>query len=313
MFHDVSRVIVCGRRNTFATFSEDALNPPWQAQHFGDLRCHFAWQAQHFRRVVLHVFCGSHCQRCAKWRQGANSVAGVAFCDIWWKTNGSHTLYFTLYTLHSTLCTLHFILHTPHSTPHTYTPHFTLYTPHFTLHTAHFTLHALHFTLYTPHFTLHTLHSTLYTPFHFSHSYDSGVRYHTCEHSGSWASSGFFSDRKLCLCLAKFGASKFLSQISDLLRKTTGLGSAALRPCRRHQRAMCGECPAHDVRMPEAAKDGPGAADDHPIAPFPTTAMRMTPMGPFGPLDVLMSVERHLDGRRHTSFGFLGLNYRLVP
>ena len=26
---------------------------------FGD---HFAWQAQHFRRVVLRVFCKSHCQ-----------------------------------------------------------------------------------------------------------------------------------------------------------------------------------------------------------------------------------------------------------
>ena len=29
--------------------------------------CHFAWQAQHFGRVVLRVFCESHCQRCAKW------------------------------------------------------------------------------------------------------------------------------------------------------------------------------------------------------------------------------------------------------
>ena len=57
-----------GRRNTFATFSEDALQ--------------FLWQAQHFRRVVLRVFCESHCQGCVKWRQGANSVAGVAFCEM---------------------------------------------------------------------------------------------------------------------------------------------------------------------------------------------------------------------------------------
>ena len=43
------------------------------------------------RRVVLRVFCESHCQRCAKWWQGANSVAGVAFCDRWWKsTEASH-------------------------------------------------------------------------------------------------------------------------------------------------------------------------------------------------------------------------------
>ena len=45
---------------------------------------HFAWQAQHFRRVMLRVFCESHCQGCVKWRQGANSVAGVAFCEMWW-------------------------------------------------------------------------------------------------------------------------------------------------------------------------------------------------------------------------------------
>ena len=81
----------CGRRNTFATFSEDALHFSLQAQHFEDLRCHFAWQAQHFRRVVLRIFCKSHCQRCAKWWQGANSVAGGAFCDRWWKsTKASH-------------------------------------------------------------------------------------------------------------------------------------------------------------------------------------------------------------------------------
>ena len=70
MFHDVSKVALCGRRNTFATFSEDdedALHVAWQAQHFGDLPCHFAWQGQHFRRVVLRCFCESHCQRCAKW------------------------------------------------------------------------------------------------------------------------------------------------------------------------------------------------------------------------------------------------------
>ena len=37
---------------------------------------------QHFRRVVLRVFCESHCQGCVKWRQGANSVAGVAPCEM---------------------------------------------------------------------------------------------------------------------------------------------------------------------------------------------------------------------------------------
>ena len=71
----------------------------WQAQYFCDVfrRCvavfvagaalwtfhrHFSWQAQHFRRVVLRVFCKSHWQGCVKWRQGANSVAVVAFCAM---------------------------------------------------------------------------------------------------------------------------------------------------------------------------------------------------------------------------------------
>ena len=57
----------------------------WQAQHFGNLHGHFAWQAHHFRRVMLRVFCKSHCQGCVKWRQGANSLAGVAFCEMGWK------------------------------------------------------------------------------------------------------------------------------------------------------------------------------------------------------------------------------------
>ena len=56
MFRNVSKVILCGRHNTFATFSEDALQFSWQAQHFGRAHRHFAWQAQHFRRVVLIRF-----------------------------------------------------------------------------------------------------------------------------------------------------------------------------------------------------------------------------------------------------------------
>ena len=56
VFCNVSKVVLCGRRNTFATFSEDALQFSWQAQHFGRVHRHFAWQAQHFRRVVLRFF-----------------------------------------------------------------------------------------------------------------------------------------------------------------------------------------------------------------------------------------------------------------
>ena len=48
------------------------------------------------RRSTLDVscwvfFCKSHWQGCVQWRQGANSVAGVAFCDMCWKlTDASH-------------------------------------------------------------------------------------------------------------------------------------------------------------------------------------------------------------------------------
>ena len=56
---NVSKVVLCGRRYTFATFSQDELQFWWQAQHFGRVQRHFAWQAQHFRRVVLRVFCES--------------------------------------------------------------------------------------------------------------------------------------------------------------------------------------------------------------------------------------------------------------
>ena len=40
-----------------------------------------------FRRSASDVsccvfFCESHCQGCVKWRQGGNSVAGVAFCKM---------------------------------------------------------------------------------------------------------------------------------------------------------------------------------------------------------------------------------------
>ena len=49
-------VVLCGRRHTFATFAEDALQFSQQAQHFGRAHRRFAWQAQHLRRVALRVF-----------------------------------------------------------------------------------------------------------------------------------------------------------------------------------------------------------------------------------------------------------------
>ena len=56
MLHNLSRIVLRDRRNTFAWLAEDELHFSWQTQHYGDLNLHFAWQAQHFRRVVLRVF-----------------------------------------------------------------------------------------------------------------------------------------------------------------------------------------------------------------------------------------------------------------
>ena len=142
LFDNVSKVVFCGTRNTFASFSQDELQFSWQAQHFRDLCHHFAWQAQHSTLLQpLHFTL-----------QALHSTLSP--------------LHSTLYTLHSTLYTPHFTLHTLHST--LYTLHFTLqtalHTLRFTLHTFHFTLYAPHSTLHTLHFTLHTLHSILYTP-----------------------------------------------------------------------------------------------------------------------------------------------------
>ena len=67
MFCNVSKIVLRGKRNTFATFSEDVLQFSWQAQHFGRVHRHFSWQAQHFRRVLLRVFCKSHWQGCVKY------------------------------------------------------------------------------------------------------------------------------------------------------------------------------------------------------------------------------------------------------
>ena len=86
VFCNVSKVVLCGRLNTFATFSEDVLHFSWQGAALSTCPSSFSWQAQHFRRVVLRVYCKSHWQGCVKWRQGANSVASVAFGAMCWKS-----------------------------------------------------------------------------------------------------------------------------------------------------------------------------------------------------------------------------------
>ena len=56
MFCNISKVVLCGRRNTFASFSEDEFQFSWQVQHFGRVHLHFAWQAQHF--IYIDASCG---------------------------------------------------------------------------------------------------------------------------------------------------------------------------------------------------------------------------------------------------------------
>ena len=156
LFYTVSKVVLCGRRNTFASFSQDDLQFSWQAKHFSDLCRHFAWQAQHFRRVALRALHWLYAPHpTLRTSHSTPSTSYIPHFTLYTPDSTLYTLHFTLYILHSTLYTLHFTLHIPHST---------LYTPHFTLHTLHFTLHTLHSTLYTPHSTLYSLHSTLQIP-----------------------------------------------------------------------------------------------------------------------------------------------------
>ena len=148
----VSRVALCDRHNTFASFSEDDFQ--------------VSWQAQHFRRDVCCAVCQSRWQGCITSWHCENCVAGVGHSESLLCALHStlHTLHFMFYTSHFTLDTPHSTLYTPHST--VYTPHSALYTPHFTLDTPHSRLYTLHPTLYTLHFALCTLHftpRTLYT------------------------------------------------------------------------------------------------------------------------------------------------------
>ena len=117
MFQDVSKVVLCDRRTTFATFSDDESHFSWQAQHFEDLRCHWPWQAQHFRRVVLRVFCDSQLSalrevvtRC-KFRGRGNILSQVmknyARVHIDFEVGRHFTPRITLYTPHFTLYTVH--------------------------------------------------------------------------------------------------------------------------------------------------------------------------------------------------------------
>ena len=167
---------LCGRRNTFASFSQDELQFSWQARHFGDLCV-----------VILRTLYTSH------------STLYIPHFTLYTPNSTIYTPHFPLHALHSTLFTrnfalrtLHPTLHTLHFTPPLYTLHCQLNTPHSTLYILHSTLHTLHSTLYTsdstlytytPHSTLHTLHFALHTlhcTLHTTH-FTLYTEYFTCE------------------------------------------------------------------------------------------------------------------------------------
>ena len=147
---DVSKVVLCGRRNTFASFSQDELQFSVACAAFWRLHTPQSTPCLYTSPSTLYI---------------PHFTLYTLHTTLYTPHSTLHPLHSTLHTSHSTLHTLHFTLYTLHSTLHTL--HFT--TPHFTLHILHSTLYTLHSTLHTPHFTLHTLHShtlhsRLYTP-----------------------------------------------------------------------------------------------------------------------------------------------------
>ena len=190
----------------FATFSDDAGQFSWQAQHFGRVHRHFAWQAQHFRRVVSRVFLQIEL---AGLRQVATRCRfrgrrGI-LCDVVKSDGGlDETSILRLQDLEvpakirrkmsilklqsvkiggslEMLVFLHprvlfrvsgFPVASPCLWGKLRTPHSTLYTPHSRRYTPQSTLYTFHSTLYTLHSTLPALHSTLHTPYFPLHTAD---------------------------------------------------------------------------------------------------------------------------------------------
>ena len=97
MFRNVSKVVLCGTRNTFALFSKDALQFSWQAQHFGRVHLHFAWQAFE-NRIVRAASSGDNVQipwqawnfvRCAEKTEASHEtsiLSGIANFEVHKKT-----------------------------------------------------------------------------------------------------------------------------------------------------------------------------------------------------------------------------------
>ena len=139
LFDNVPKVVLCGMRNTFLSFSTRwvaffvAVAALWKFP--SRLSCRFAWQARHFVIPTCLI-------RCRSWR--SFYVAGAILLRRFHKMSCSFRgrrsiLEISVVILHgrrSTSDVSHCLLYTPHSTH--CTPHSTLHT--LTLHTLHSTL-----------------------------------------------------------------------------------------------------------------------------------------------------------------------------
>jgi len=170
----VSKVVLCGRRNTFASFSQDELQ---------------VWRL-YTPHLTLHTLYTSH------------STLYIPHSTLY-TFSTLYTLHFTLHTLHFTLHTLHFTLHTLHLHFTLHTLHSILYTPDSTLHTPHLAHHPL------PYSTVYgamvwsqgkNVQDCSNKLFHkgvlrdcISMCFDiCTINICTCEHSGSWAAPCLF-------------------------------------------------------------------------------------------------------------------------
>ena len=174
-------MLLRGRRNTFATFSEDALHFSWQAQHFGDIRSPMSFlRGRHStnlsllkvsKQLVMSVCVAGMALpdtfTCLQTCRKSFRVAGAVRCILRGRCSTLETSDVILRGRRSTLdvsCSLFFANRIVRAASRGDTQRYTLYTLHFTLHPLHFPLHTLHFTLHTLHFThLYTVHSTLFT------------------------------------------------------------------------------------------------------------------------------------------------------
>ena len=81
MFCNVSKVVLCGRCNTFATFSQDELQFSWQVQTL-DVSMVILRGRRNTLDVSCCMFFANRIVRAASSGDGANSMAGVASCEM---------------------------------------------------------------------------------------------------------------------------------------------------------------------------------------------------------------------------------------